>query len=204
LDSKFDRACAKAAESGGQASDSPVAGQEGHSPVAGGDFPGFTPQENLGKSLFMTGINGTAEFACAMCHVPPTFGMAVAANNGLDRVYKDQGLGRLRQKSSDPFTPSNDGKFKAPSLRNVELTAPYMHDGRFKTLEEVIEHYSDGVHLHPNLGLALPEENQQGGMTGLRLTKEQKAGLVAFLKTLTDKGLVRDARFSDPFLRLDP
>ena len=110
----------------------------------------------------------------------------------------------LPRKSKDPFTPSNDGKFKAPSLRNIELTAPYMHDGRFKTLEEVVEHYSDGVHLHPNLGLALPEENQRDGVTGLRLTKEQKAALVAFLKTLTDTHFVSDAKYSDPFIRLDP
>jgi cytochrome c peroxidase len=191
LDSKFDRAAAKAADSGNKSGD------------AAGDYADFTPQENLGKSLFLEGAHGTAEFACAMCHVPPTFSMAAAANNGLDRDYKDRGLGRLRAKSKDPFTPSNDGKFKAPSLRNVELTAPYMHDGRFKTLEQVIEHYSDGVHMHPNLGLALPEENQRDGVTGLRLTREQKAALVAFLKTLTDTAFVSHAKYSDPFIRLD-
>jgi cytochrome c peroxidase len=130
LDSKFDRAAAKATKAGDSFT---------------GDFPDFTPQENLGKSLFMEGAHGTAEFACAMCHVPPTFSMAAAANNGLDREYKDPGLGRLRPKSKDPFAPSNDGKFKASSLRNIALTAPYMHDGRFKTLEAVVDHYSDGV-----------------------------------------------------------
>jgi cytochrome c peroxidase len=195
LDSKFDRAAAKAAKSGEHSH---------HFGVVPGDYADFTPQENLGKSLFMDGIHGTAEFACAMCHVPPTFSMSAAANNGLEREYKDQGLGRLHQKSKDPFTPSNDGKFKAPSLRNIELTAPYMHDGRFKTLEEVVEHYSDGVRLHANLGLALPEENQREGVTGLRLSKEQKAALVAFLKTLTDRQFAREAKYSDPFIRLDP
>jgi cytochrome c peroxidase len=190
LDSKFDRAAAKATR------------LEGAS--FSGDFSDFTPQENLGKSLFMDGAYGTAEFACAMCHVPPTFNMAGAANNGLDRDYKDRGLGRVQPKSKDPFTPSNDGKFKASSLRNIALTAPYMHDGRFKTLEEVVEHYSDGVHTHPNLELALPRENERDGVTGLRLTKEQKVAIVAFLKTLTDTAFVSDDRYSDPFIRLDP
>ena len=81
----------------------------------------------------------------------------------------------------------DQGKFKAPSLRNIALTAPYMHDGRFKTLEEVIEHYDHGVHrsstLDPNLAKHPPE--------GLGLTGVEKAALVAFLKTLTDKTLGR-------------
>jgi len=199
FDSKFDRACGKVSTS---------SHAEGHEEGRLGghdlhDFPDFTPQENLGKAIFMGGIRGTEEFACAMCHAPPTFSMAAAANNGLDQSYKDQGLGRLRRKSNDPFTPDNDGKFKAPPLRNVELTAPYMHDGRFKTLEEVIDHYSDGVHLHPNLGLALPEENRKGDLTGLRLTKEEKAALVAFLKTLTDRRFLVEEKYSDPFVRIE-
>jgi len=165
------------------------------------NFAGFSDQENLGKSLFMEGIGGIAEFACAMCHVPPTFNMDRAINVGLDLKYKDAGLGALKRPSNDPFTPSNDGKFKAPSLRNIELTAPYMHDGRFKTLEQVVEHYSDKVHPHPNLGLAFEESTSDKPTSGLQFNREQQVALVAFLKTLTDKRFVTDPRFSDPFIR---
>jgi cytochrome c peroxidase len=174
--------------------------------AAGGNysaaFERFTEQENLGKSLFIDGIGGVAEMGCAHCHIPPTFGMPTAFNNGLDLKSKDQGLGALGRPSNDPFTPSNDGKFKAPSLRNIALTAPYMHDGRFKTLDEVVEHYSRGVHPHENLGLAFGEQPGKGATWGFQLTGEQKAALVAFMKTLTDESLISDAKFSDPFVRL--
>lgn len=173
--------------------------------AAGGNysapFDNFTAQENLGKSLFIDGIGGVAEMGCAHCHIPPTFGMPKAFNNGLDLKSKDPGLGTLGKPSNDPFTPSNAGKFKASSLRNVALTAPYMHDGRFKTLEEVVEHYSRGVQPHENLGLAFAEERDRAATTGFRLTGEQSAALVAFLKTLTDETLISDPKFSDPFVR---
>ncbi len=174
--------------------------------AAGGNysvpFDKFTDQENLGKSLFIDGIGGVAEMGCAHCHIPPTFGMPKAFNNGLDLKSKDQGLGTLDRPSNDPFTPSNDGKFKASSLRNIALTAPYMHDGRFKTLDEVVEHYSRGVHPHENLGLAFGEQPVKGATLGFQLTVEQKAALVAFMKTLTDGTLISDPKFSDPFVRL--
>ena len=164
-------------------------------------FAAFTEQENLGKSLFIDGLGGIAEHGCAHCHVPPTFSMTKAQNNGLAMQYKDAGLGALKRPTNDPFTPSNDGKFKAPSLRNVELSAPYMHDGRFATLQQVIDHYSDAVHLHVNLTLAFPGQESASSPSGLKFTAEQKAALVAFLKTLTDQKFVTDPRFSDPFAR---
>lgn len=174
--------------------------------AAGGNysatFEKFTEQENLGKSLFIDGVSGVAEMGCAHCHIPPTFGMPKAFNNGLDLKSKDQGLGALGRPSNDPFTPSNDGKFKAPSLRNIALTAPYMHDGRFKTLEEVVDHYSRGVHPHENLGLAFGEQQNDRATTGFQLTGEQKAALVAFMKTLTDESLISDPKFFDPFVRI--
>jgi hypothetical protein len=165
-------------------------------------FDDFTPQENLGKSLFIDGAGGVAENGCAHCHLPPTFGMPKAFNNGLELKYKDRGLGALGRPPNDPFTPSNDGKFKAPSLRNIELTVPYMHDGRFKSLEEVVEHYSSGIHPHENLGLAFDEQDRDKATSGFKFTAEQKAALVAFLKTLTDEGFVSDPRFADPFVRV--
>ena len=164
-------------------------------------FRGFSDEENRGKSLFIDGIDGIAELGCAHCHLPPTFGMTMSLNNGLALKYKDRGLGALDRPSNDPFTPSNDGKFKAPSLRNIELTAPYMHDGRFKTLQDVVEHYSSGVHSHVNVGLAFEEQNPSKKTSGFRFTAGQKTAMIAFLKTLTDRQFVTDPKFSDPFVR---
>ena len=104
------------------------------------------------------------------------------------------------------------GRFKSPSLRNVEFTGPYMHDGRFTKLEEVIEHYSTGIKLHPNLDGRLvgaasggppggpgggPRSEGQG--RGFRFSQSDKAALLAFLKTLSDQKFISDPKFSDPF-----
>jgi len=93
--------------------------------------------------------------------------------------------------------PVNDAQFKATTLRNVELTAPYMHDGRFNTLEEVVEHYSTGVKNHPTLSPQLRLLN--GQPRNINLSPADKAALVAFLKTLTDQNLVSDVKYSNPF-----
>ena len=77
-----------------------------------------------------------------------------------------------------------------------------MHDGRFKTLAAVVEHYSSGVHPHVNLGLAFEQQQAARPTTGFGFSNKQKAALVAFLKTLTDRQFVTDPRFSDPFVRL--
>ena len=185
LDSKYDRAAAKTRPRDDSAA-----------------FDDFTPQEIIGKSLFMNGVGGVIEHGCAVCHLPPSFGMPKAFNNGLDLLSKDLGLGALGRPSNAPFTPSNDGKFKAPSLRNIERTAPYMHDGRFVTLEEVVEHYSRGIHPHENLGLAFDNPERDQPTAGFNFSADQKAALVAFLKTLTDENFVVDPKFSDPFLRV--
>jgi cytochrome c peroxidase len=120
--------------------------------------------ENTGENIFNAGIN-----------------------NGLEHNYSDNGIGEKTGRAKDMAT------FKMPSLRNIELTAPYMHDGRFATLEQVIDHYNNGVKNHPNLGIQIPP----GGYN--MLTTQDKAAIVAFLKTLTDKSLATDQRFSDPF-----
>jgi hypothetical protein len=85
------------------------------------------------------------------------------------------------------------GSFKSPSLRNVEVTAPYGHDGRFATLEGLIDHYSDDAILDPNVGYVIP-------VGPLTFTASEKAALVAFLKTLTDRTFLNDPRFSNPFV----
>jgi cytochrome c peroxidase len=147
------------------------------------NFPGFTTEENLGRSLFMT--------HCASCHqLGNKFLEVTVANNGLDMVYDDQGVGGITHNSGDM------GVFKVPMLRNIALTAPYMHDGRFATLEEVVAHYSTGVKNHPNLHKNLKVGNQA---RNLNLDQSEKNALVAFLKTLTDTETLALERFSDPF-----
>ena len=148
------------------------------------DFPNFTPQENRGKSLFVRD--------CATCHLPQGqtahFVMDRPRNNGLDADFKrtDGGLGDVTLNTTEV------GLFKSPSLRNVEFTAPYMHDGRFSTLEAVIDHYNQGVKSHPNL---------DGRMRrGLNLSNAEKSALVAFLKTLSDQKFLTDPKFSNPFV----
>jgi cytochrome c peroxidase len=103
----------------------------------------------------------------------------------------DKGVGAITG------NPAEDGKFKVPSLRNIELTAPYMHDGRFTNLEQVVEFYNSGVVDNPNL--SPPLRGPGGAVRRLNLTNAQKAALVAFLKTLTDPNLATDVKYSDPF-----
>jgi cytochrome c peroxidase len=147
------------------------------------DFPNFTREENRGKTLFLQ--------RCANCHMQggqdAVFMLQSPQNTGLDANAKapDLGVGDVT------FNRFDAGRFKSPSLRNIEYTGPYMHDGRIKTLEDVIEHYSTGVKSHPNV------DNRVRG--GLRFSSSEKASLVAFLKTLSDPKFITDPKFSDPF-----
>jgi cytochrome c peroxidase len=147
------------------------------------DFANFTAEENRGKRLFLA--------RCASCHLPQGqeahFIMDRPRNNGLDADYKntDGGVGDLTLNGAEL------GLFKSPSLRNVELTAPYMHDGRLATLEAVIDHYSREVKNHPNVDGRVRRR--------LNLSTGDRAALVAFLKTLTDRKFITDPKFSDPF-----
>jgi cytochrome c peroxidase len=149
-------------------------------------FSNFTAQENRGKEIFLSPIGG-----CAPCHGSEAFTAGGAENNGLDLTTIDRGFGAVQNNTA------LDGAFKVTSLRNVELTAPYMHDGRFTTLEQVVEHYSSGVKNHPNLS---PQLRLPGGQPRLiNLSPQDKAALVAFLKTLTDVNVGTDVKYSNPF-----
>jgi cytochrome c peroxidase len=153
------------------------------------DFSNFTATQNRGKAVYMNN--------CASCH-SSNFGRPVKllSNNGLDATIVDQGVGAISGRVEEK------GQFKVPTLRNVALSGPYMHDGRFTTLEQVIDHYSTGVKAHPNLGNELqflpPGAN---GLRGFNFTTQQKSDLVAFLNTLTDEVFANDERFADPFRR---
>lgn len=125
---------------------------------------------------------------CFHCHVlGSTFTDFDFKNNGLDSVFTDLGRYRVTLKETDK------GKFKTPTLRNVELTAPYMHDGRFKTLEEVLEHYNTGfAENSPNLDV-----NIALGKKG-RMSETEKQQIIAFLKTLTDYDFINNPNFKKP------
>jgi cytochrome c peroxidase len=152
-------------------------------------FSNFSDLENLGKNLFMSGRTD-----CNRCHETAMFSGDRARNNGLDASTTDQGLGAVTGNSND------DGKFKTNSLRNIELTGPYMHDGRFTTLEEVIEHYNSGIQDHPNLDNRLRDRNNNRPVR-MNLSQNEKNALVAFLKTLTDYEFINDEKFCDPFIK---
>lgn len=145
------------------------------------NFVNFTPQEKAGMELFQG-----RRLGCNVCHITDTQILQEPLNNGLDQVYADNGAGEITGNSAD------NGKFKPPSLRNVAVTAPYMHDGRFDTLAQVVEHYSSGVQAHPNRSPFVP-------FGGFGLNSQEKAQLVAFLGTLTDEAFLVDEKFSDPF-----
>ena len=159
----------------------------------------LTPEEEAGFELFdrhpdpypFKPIRGAN---CFDCHPKPQFSQKNFANNGLDLEFTDPGLGGITGKLEDM------GKFKAPSLRNIALTAPYMHDGRFKTLREVLEHYNKGIKKDsPNLHPEMSFSNTPGTKKQLDLTEDEIDQVLAFLETLTDTSFVNDPRFSDPF-----
>jgi hypothetical protein len=163
-------------------------------------FTNFTAQENLGKDLFMDITRGN----CQACHTRNVMVQQGAQNIGLDLVYADNGVGAASGRQSQ------NGKFSVPSLINIELTAPYMHDGRFQTLEQVIDFYSDSVKEHVNLsgflreiipGTVNPNNNTCDTCPPRRphFSPTEKAALIAFLRTLTDTVILTDARWSNPF-----
>jgi cytochrome c peroxidase len=143
----------------------------------------FTLQEQRGFQLFSTEYDprrGQYGADCFHCHGGPLFQSQTFANNGLDADYTRTGIDTGRAQVTGK--KSDEGKFAVPSLRNVELTGPYMHDGRLKTLEEVVEHYCTGVQRSPTLDPNLAK-HPNGGVP---LSKNDQAAIVAFLKTLTD------------------
>ncbi len=158
-------------------------------------FPDFTDEQNRGKQLFMAGrAQGGA--GCASCHATEAFVTPAAGptSNGLDAdSERDRGAG------SHDDRPQALGTFRVASLRNIAVRAPYMHDGRFSTLDEVIDHYSSGVRPHPNLGDAL--RNDDGSPVRFDFSQADRAALIAFLETLTDQSFLENPKFSDPFRR---
>lgn len=180
------------------------------------EFKNFTGLELFGKTLFES-----ERLMCSQCHSGENFsapdfpGGPYGSGGGMGRGGMDFAMptnNLLFSTFEDPNSPRGtanigldlnykdngrqQGKFKIPSLRNIELTGPYMHDGRFKTLEEVIDHYSHGIKNHPNLDSKFV---RQGKAIQLNISENEKYALIAFMKTLTDNNLIRNPKFSDPF-----
>lgn len=145
---------------------------------AGGDF---TTEETAGYALFNS--------KCASCHATDLQTDDSFRNNGLaiNAFVNDIGRYRVTEDTKDYY------KFKVPSLRNVEITAPYMHDGRFGSLESVLNHYASGVQNSATLDPLL----NQNGKLGIALTADEKLQIITFLKTLTDNQYLTDKRFSE-------
>ena len=140
-------------------------------------------QEVRGMNLFADQAKGD----CNHCHIlGSTFTDFEYRNNGLDSVSADSGRARIILHGSDM------GKFKTPSLRNIEVTAPYMHDGRFQTLQQVLDHYNTGFHYTANL-----DPNLQAIQKG-RLSQQDMDDIIAFLRTLTDYEFLANPAFAKP------
>ncbi|MFN0032767.1 MAG: cytochrome-c peroxidase [Flavobacteriales bacterium] len=173
------------------------------------NFTNYTEEENQGRQLFMN------DLPCAQCHGGENFHGwgSMAMNIGLDEVYSDPGVPGVDWNTGEAM----NGWFKVPSLRNVALSAPYMHDGRFSTLEQVVEFYDNGIQPHNQLAFAL-REGWNGIITfedddapfdpnalnplRMNLSNTEKKALVAFLKTLTDESTITHQKFSNPFVMI--
>ncbi len=147
------------------------------------NFSNYSALEKKGMEVFES-----SKAKCASCPLPQhnfTNSWGGTFNIGLDTDYADEGAG--------------GGSFRIPSLRNVARTAPYMHDGRFANLEEVIDHYNEGVQNHPNLDWHLQSNSGGFGAIRMNLSVSEKQALVAFLNTLTDDAFLQDPRYASPF-----
>lgn len=153
------------------------------------NFADFTAEELNGKDLYFSGI-----FNCNNCHSTENFGGVTSEINGLTANPLDLGIGGISG------NPQDAGKFKSVSLRNIELTAPYMHDGRFETLEEVFDFYDTDIQPHPYLDDRLASDGNTGGPPKqFNFTAAERSALIAFLKTLTDQTLISDRKYANPF-----
>lgn len=155
----------------------------------------LTEAEERGRVLYFSNADpvlGIKGGECVHCHAGPNFATDFFVNNGLDFEADFTDLGRYVISG----LASDRAVFKVPSLRNIALTPPYMHDGRFATLEEVIDHYNTGVKPSSTVHHSMEHNLMHGG---LQLTAQNKTDLVAFLHTLTDESLMMDERFASPF-----
>jgi cytochrome c peroxidase len=141
----------------------------------------FTTNEKRGWTIFFDADPLLPSAECSHCHVDPLFTDLSFQNNGIHTEDELNGNSTEKGRELVTFNPNDRFKFKVPTLRNIAVTAPYMHDGRFKSLEEVINHYNMGGN---------PGFNVNPNVRNLNLTKQDISDLIAFLHTLTDKKMV--------------
>jgi cytochrome c peroxidase len=158
-------------------------------------FPNFTAQENRGKDLFLKPFN-EGGVNCYACHTTEAFVSPDSGpvNNGVYAVSPVTDLGAYETYGTENFR----GAYKIPTLRNIALTGPYMHNAKFTNLEQVVEHYNTGVQNHSNLSPLLKGNN--GLPRKLNLSPDDVTALVRFLQTLTDVTIQSDPRWFDPFI----
>jgi len=157
-----------------------------------------TTSELNGIALFYTNPDPAGNIrgaACSHCHSGPKTFAELYHNNGLDSLSKDAGREGISKQ------PADKGRFRVVTLRNIALTAPYMHDGRFQTLPAVVDHYSDHITSSHTLSIFLQINSNTVNGTQLDLTAQEKHDLVAFLQMLTDSTFITDKRFSNPFVK---
>lgn len=157
----------------------------------------LSPAEKHGHDLFMTHPEPAQNLRganCGDCHGGYKTFMEFYHNNGLDATPTDAG----REKQTGRLV--DRGRFRVPTLRNIALTAPYMHDGRFATLEAVLDHYNEHIQANASLSPLIIEGTNEVGGKSLGLTPQEKQDVIAFLRTLTDSTFITDPRFADPFV----
>ena len=182
-----------------------------------GDRTALTESEQRGMALFFGGTNAAGvedAFECFHCHggflfsqssddAGQVFDQKFFMNNGLYNLDEDGSYPALNEGLFEMTGELADkGRFKPPSLRNIAITAPYMHDGSIETLEEVLDHYARGGRLiedGPHAGDGKDNPNKSALLNGFVMTEQEKQDLVAFLHALTDETLLNNPAYSDPF-----
>jgi cytochrome c peroxidase len=182
-----------------------------------GDRTALNESEQRGMAMFFGGTSEagvTDAFECFHCHGGFLFSQSSddAFQVFDQKFFMNNGLYNLDEEGSYPpgneglfeltGDPADKGKFKPPSLRNIALTAPYMHDGSIATLEEVIDHYARGGRLiesGPNAGDGKENPNKSALLNGFVISEQEKQDLIAFLRALTDEDLITNPAYSDPF-----
>lgn len=158
-----------------------------------------TAQEIRGMALFQNAPNPQKRIRganCEHCHGGVKTFKELFHNNGLDSIFSDNGRRNFTNQAEDT------GRFRVPTLRNIMLTAPYMHDGRFQRIEQVLNHYNEHIRESETLSSFLKDVSNEANGKKLMLTKSEKTDIISFLSMLTDSTFITNPEFSNPHLTL--
>lgn len=157
--------------------------------------PTLTAKQEVGERIFFG-----QDAQCGSCHSGPNLAAEDFPGGEYGGSSGGDGTTNIGLDGHTVDVGNGEGRFRIPSLRNVAVTGPYMHDGRFETLMDVVDHYNSGVNDHPSLDDKLIDQ-KTGRPTRLGLSQYEKEALVAFLESFTDHSFLQDEKFSDPFVR---